>query len=383
MTTSYPIVAQYELEEPVRQGPLKVIKRRDKSEIPKIKPHEVLIWRVGDRYVKDQRQLRGFDDIVVRASSVSVVSVRPGTEVEVSFRIDSRDASEFTVKATFVCSVQAPEVVVQNGQANVADALMAHLRAYPDIFEIGLKYPITEINAVRAELAANVRAYMARRPPKIPGMEIESRVTVQVETPTMMASYEEVVRENMVAARRQRAAAMLEDDRQQHLLGQAAKMKQVTQDPADAWAWAAVNGEASSPELAERIQQMSAEREQRDQANSMAWNARDWAVEDRNAQWAHESKRDELAWQRTEIESRRREEQENRQRQLEADLEVLKVLGANGHLDTYYPDLDALMNRIHGDRNGPQVTAAHQSALPEGDGPESARPTGQETGNDY
>ena len=299
MITSYPIVAQYELEEPVRQGPLKVIKRRDKSEIPKIKPHEVLIWRVGDRYVKDQRQLRGFDDIVVRASSVSVVSVRPGTEVEVSFRIDSRDASEFTVKATFGCSVQAPEVVVQNGQANVADALMAHLRAYPDIFEIGLKYPITEINAVRAELAANVRAYMARPPPKIPGMAIESRVTVQVETPTMMASYEEVVRENMVAARRQRAAAMLEDDRQQHLLGQAANLRQVTQDPTEAWAWAAVNGEASTPELAERIQQMSAEREQRDQANQMAWNAREWTVEDRNAQWEHESRKDDLAWRRS------------------------------------------------------------------------------------
>ena len=63
------------------------------------------------------------------------------------------------------------------------------------------------------------------------------------------------------------------------------------------------------------------------------------------------------------------------------------MLGANGHLDNYYPDLDALMNRISGDRNRPQVAAAEQSALPQGTRPqgderEPAMPTEQETGND-
>lgn len=51
------------------------------------------MWRVGNKYVVDSRQLRDSDDVVVDAPSVSVVSVRPGTEVEVSFTIDSREAS--------------------------------------------------------------------------------------------------------------------------------------------------------------------------------------------------------------------------------------------------------------------------------------------------
>jgi hypothetical protein len=49
----YPIVAQHELDDPVRRGPLRLGRRRDNSEIPKIKPHEVLVWRVGSRYIVD------------------------------------------------------------------------------------------------------------------------------------------------------------------------------------------------------------------------------------------------------------------------------------------------------------------------------------------
>ena len=75
MTGSYPIVAQYELGDPVGRGPLGLGRRRDRDEIPRTRPHEVLIWRVGNQYVMDQRELRAHDNTVVRASSVSVVSV--------------------------------------------------------------------------------------------------------------------------------------------------------------------------------------------------------------------------------------------------------------------------------------------------------------------
>src|SRR5271170_4146860 len=37
---SYPIVAQHELDDPDRRGPLGLIKRRRLEDIPKIKPHE-------------------------------------------------------------------------------------------------------------------------------------------------------------------------------------------------------------------------------------------------------------------------------------------------------------------------------------------------------
>lgn len=348
--STYPIVAQHELEEPARQGRLKLSKRRDRSEIPKIKPHEVLVWRVGGRYIADPRQLRESDDIVVRASSVSVVSVRPDTEVQVSFRIDSKDASEFTVKVTFICSVTDPLVVVQNGQVSASEALMAHLRHYHDLFEIGLKYTTTEINEVRAEMAANVRAYMARRPLKILGMEIDPSVTVQVETPSVMANLEDIKRGHMIELRKQRGEAILDAERQEHLLDKADKVTQrVGDDPAAALAIGYVDGGISSHDLAERLQQREAEFEQRRQAEELARQTREWTVADRDAQWTRDDRREEVTWTRHEIEEKRKEERDWRGRQLEADVELLKVLGANGHLDNYYADIDGLMRKIRGD----------------------------------
>ena len=102
----------------------------DDGKARKVGDHEVLVYRVGDKYVIDSRQLRDSDDVVVDASSVSVVSVRPDTEVEVSFTVNSKDASVFTVSVTFVCSVTEPDVVVRDGQLNVADT--GHAAHPPD-----------------------------------------------------------------------------------------------------------------------------------------------------------------------------------------------------------------------------------------------------------
>jgi hypothetical protein len=75
------------------------MRRRRLESIPKIKPHEVLVWRIGGRYTMDKQELCAHDDTVVRASSsVSVASVRPGTEVVDSFPIGAQDAAELTVQ---------------------------------------------------------------------------------------------------------------------------------------------------------------------------------------------------------------------------------------------------------------------------------------------
>jgi hypothetical protein len=233
---SYPIVAQHELDDPVRRGPLGLLKRRALDDIPKIKPHEVLVWRVGSRYVMDRRELRAHDDTVVRASSVSVVSVRPDTEVEVSFRIDSEDASEFTVKVTFICSVLDPVVVVRDGQVNAADALIAYLRGYQDLFYLGLEHPIKEINKVRTKMAVQVKSYMTLRPPKIPGMEITS-ATVQIETPPVLADMGRLTTEHEIELEMEDHEARLDSRRQDHLLKKANRMGAISRDPRPPSTW--------------------------------------------------------------------------------------------------------------------------------------------------
>jgi hypothetical protein len=248
---SYPIVAQYELDDPVRRGTLGFGKRREPGDIPKIKPHEVLVWRMGGRYIIDRRELKGHHDIVVRASSVSVVSVRPDTEVGVSFTIDSEDGLEFTVKVTFICSVVDPVVVVRDGQVRAADALLAYLRGYQDLFNLGLGYPIKKINKVRTRMAAEVKSYMTLRPPKIPGMEVTS-ATVQIETPAVVADIGKLTNGQRMELIEQDHAARLDSLKQDHIREEASKLDEFSSDPVKARNVAFADGGMTSSDWADR-----------------------------------------------------------------------------------------------------------------------------------
>jgi hypothetical protein len=401
--SSYPIVAQYELDDPDRRGPFGMLKSRKGWDIPKIKPHEVLVWRVGGRYVVDRRELSTRDDTVVRASSVSVVSVRPDTEVEVSFKIDSQDGLEFTVKVTFICSVLDPVVVVRDGQVNAADALIAYLRGYQDLFNLGLKHPIKEINQVRTEMAVQVKSYMTLRPAKIPGMDITS-ATVQIQTPPVLADLGKLTTEQEMELQKQHHAALLDSNEQTHLLEKANRMEAVSRDPRTALDLAYADGGMTSPEYADRIHQREESRLQLDRMDAIAaltrqhelqdrYEQREYEVEDRHqqrqyeredraARWDYEEmqadreeRKAKLEWKRAQIEAKRNDDREAQRAQINANIELLKLYAANGHLDTYNADIADIVRRIHGDQGGPALTAGDRPELP--DGPASgSRETG-------
>jgi hypothetical protein len=371
-TPPYPIVAQHELDDPDRRGPLGLMKRRKLEDIPKIKPHEVLVWRVGGRYVLDRRELRAHDDTVVHASSVSVVSVRPDTEVEVSFLIDAQDAAEFTVKVTFICSVLDPVVVVRDGQVNAADALIAYLRGYQDLFNLGLEHPIREINKLRTKMAIQVKSYMTLRPPKIPGMEITS-ATVQIETPTVLADIGKLTTEQEIELRKQNHAALLDSNRQSHILEQANRMEAVGRNPEAALGLAYADGGMTSPEFVSHIHQREQSRLQRERMDAIAATARQHELEDRSDRWGYEEKlweredrKAKLEWKRAQIEADRDDDREARRAQINANIELLKMYAANGHLDTHNADIEDLIRRIHGDNAGPQLTAGDTPELTDG-----------------
>ena len=376
MPTTYPIVAQHELEDPVGRGPMGLLKRRENTEIPKIKPHEVLVWRVGGRYVVDRRELRSRDDIVVRASSVSVVSIRPATEVAVSFLVDSMDAAEFTVKVTFICSVVDPVMVVRDGQVDASDALLAYLRGYQDLFQLGLGHRLSEVNKVRTEMAFQVKAYMAQRPPRIPGMAITS-ATVQVVTPVPLSRISEIDAEQKVELAKRLGEAHIADKWQDHVLRAKDKMTRAIGDsPRDAIDYAHAEGGLSSQEYAERMHGIGETREQREQIEQMTERTRRHELEDRREEREHERE----LWRRQQEEEQRKLDREDRQGQLTANIELLKLLAENGHLDTYNADIEDLIRRVRGDSGAPGIAGEQRSELPGGQAQRQPEP---EARDDY
>jgi ferric-dicitrate binding protein FerR (iron transport regulator) len=146
-------------------------------------------------------------------------------------------------------------------------------------------------------------------------------------------------------------------------------MSAVGRNPKAALDLAYADGGMTSEEYAQRLQQIYEADEQHKRALQLADTTRRYAGEDRDAQWAHDDKRAEAEWQR-----------EDRRNQLNANIELLKVFAANGHLDTYNADIEDLIKRIRGDGAGPQVQAREQHA--ELSGGQAAESRGAEGDND-
>ena len=219
MSQLYPIVSQTQLKEPPRRGLWGLgSPRRPESEMPTLNPHEVLVYRVGGQFIVDDGRRGPDDNRVVNATSVSVVNMRRGADVGATFEIASKDAAKFAVQVNFVCSVVDPVTVVRDGQTDASESLLAYLKGYQPLFELGLKHPLAEINAVRREAGLHVKAYMTIRPPEIPGMSI-ALANVQVMTPQELAEHEvrrrKEGREQSLAAERMRGEQTLKQQEQQ------------------------------------------------------------------------------------------------------------------------------------------------------------------------
>jgi hypothetical protein len=219
MSQFYPIVSQRQLKEPPRRGLWGLgSPRRPEDEMPALNPHEVRVYRVGGQFIVDDGRRGPDDNRVVNATSVSVVNMRRGADVGATFEIASKDAAKFTVQVNFVCSVVDPVTVVRDGQTDASESLLGYLEGYQPLFELGLKHPLTEINAVRREAGLHVKAYMTIRPPEIPGMSI-ALANVQVMTPQELAEHEErrrkEEREQSLEAERLLGEQTLKQQRQQ------------------------------------------------------------------------------------------------------------------------------------------------------------------------
>ncbi|WP_189237458.1 hypothetical protein [Planomonospora parontospora] len=155
--------------------------RRDPGELPEAPTGTVLVFAVNGGYkaYTDIGHLRGSEDAVVEARSVSVVYVR-SRRVVVDVEIPSADMGyHFLVRTTFECRVTDPEAVVSAGVENAATILDHHLRNDPELMRLGAVRPVEEAHGLSADVSGRVRAYLEFYPARIPGIEVNlANVTV-------------------------------------------------------------------------------------------------------------------------------------------------------------------------------------------------------------
>jgi len=168
----YPIVRSDHLSEPTRKGRFGLgRKRRNPDEVPRAGAHEVWVYRVDGHYIVDRGELQREDDQVVRADLVSLVNVGEGVPITVDLAIPSAEASDFTVRVTFACTVTDPARVVREN-LSARSTILAYLRRDSKLSHLALQYRMADLNRLRVDAHARIRAYAEVRPLNVDGMRM-------------------------------------------------------------------------------------------------------------------------------------------------------------------------------------------------------------------
>ncbi|TDC90227.1 hypothetical protein [Actinomadura sp. 7K507] len=198
MTIPYPITSEKTLG-PAGRGGVRGIGRRRRApgELPPVKGEQVRVFLVDGEHVVDHGRPDD-DEQAVRASHVAVVDLSRNVEVPVRLTIPSCDAQEFTVQATFLCSVTDAAAVVQNGQGDASRALTGYVRSHQRLFQLGLDHRVSAINHVRLLVQTQLQAYVQLRPPVLPGIAADL-ASVDVLTPDAVRSFQNRLNEQDAA----------------------------------------------------------------------------------------------------------------------------------------------------------------------------------------
>lgn len=187
--TDYPIISQKSLSKAPRGGLRHLgMRSRADSELPLPSPHEAVVYKSGGSYVVDDGRSRTSDDHVVNATNISVVDMRENAPVTVQVSISSASAGEFAVQVTFLCTVRKPEEVVEAGLKDLADPLTQYVMRHQPLLHAGESREFDEINIVRRDVTAEIRAYVEGRPPRFRGVDVKLG-SVQVLTPEELSDF--------------------------------------------------------------------------------------------------------------------------------------------------------------------------------------------------
>ena len=151
------------------------------------RPGSVYVFRANGEYALfDGQHIDLTDWVVIRASTVSLVDIRP-KQLPIDIVIPSALPNEdFTVRSWFRCRVSAPAAVAEAGLTDLDVVLASHLASDDELGSVGRSYDQSRAHRVRQLADVRVRAFCAVAPPDVPGMDL---TLVQVEV--LVASEDE------------------------------------------------------------------------------------------------------------------------------------------------------------------------------------------------
>lgn len=212
--TDYPIISQRSLPKASRRGPRGIMPaRRDATELPMPNAHEAVVYKSAGSYIVDDGRSRLTDEHIVNATNITVVDMREDAPISVETSISSAGELEFIVRVTFLCTVRKPEEVVDAGLCDVTTSLTNYLIQHQPLFHLGEDYHLSQINVVRRNVTAEVRAFFSVRPPQFRGLEV-SLGNIQVLTPDELHKQQrEREMETLLISEQQQMQAQLAKER--------------------------------------------------------------------------------------------------------------------------------------------------------------------------
>ena len=158
--------------------------RRPLTDLPDARPGTAVVLHVGGRCiaVTEGHRLTGAEDMLIEATSVSVVDLRPRTIV-VELNVPSADpADTFDIHVVFEARVVRAEIAAETGAVDLAAELRRYVRRDGTLLKIGNGYRVAQIGEVRELVEARIEAYCELLPYEAPGLSVSFRLA-EVDTP--------------------------------------------------------------------------------------------------------------------------------------------------------------------------------------------------------
>ncbi|GHF28027.1 hypothetical protein E5082_26925 [Streptomyces griseoluteus] len=183
----YPVVSTRTLEPPAARGWRGMgTARRERSELPRLEPHQVAVYRVGEDWVESHGDLDLRSETAVRATSVAVVDRRRDVPVEAMITVPSADGTDCAVRVRFRCTAEdSVELMREGGPSDASAALVSYLQGCPALAGEYVPHGDAQLAEVTKRICANVTAFALAQPPRLPGMAVEL-VSVDLLTPDQL-----------------------------------------------------------------------------------------------------------------------------------------------------------------------------------------------------
>ncbi|MBF8188622.1 hypothetical protein ITP53_23415 [Nonomuraea sp. K274] len=211
MSTSYPIISQ-DLLPPVDKRGLFGLRGRARpaADIPKARTHEAVVVTDGVTYTSGkQRRLSGDDEHLVNATSYCVVDMTRDKPITVQLALQSSGVDQFTLRVTFACTVTDEITVAQVGHRDLDEAVLAYLKGYHRLYQLGLEHPIDAVLKVQDDAQIELGVYAQTCEPKFRGMDVRLS-SVEVLTPAAVLEEQRKLEERLKAHEQQERELELE-----------------------------------------------------------------------------------------------------------------------------------------------------------------------------